>query len=127
MSELTTHAAWTLVVAYGLSLGYEVYRATAKTGVSEHDSIRSLLRLSPLYLVAGAVIALLFAGVGWAAWLGLVFTVVMILVSIFYYNPRMMLERDPGPIDWAEDLIYTGLLFVAAALLAYEVIGATLG
>jgi hypothetical protein len=50
----------------------------------------------------------------------------MILVSIFYYNPRILLERQPGVIDWFEDLVFTGLLFVAAVLLAYEVAGMTL-
>jgi hypothetical protein len=29
----------------------------------------------------------------------------MILVSIFYYNPRIMLERRPGIIDWFEDRV----------------------
>ena len=30
------------------------------------------------------------------------------------------------PIDWFEDLVYTGLLFVAAALLLYAVGGRSL-
>ena len=72
------------------------------------------------------VIAALFAGAGWAAWAGLVFSGVMILVSIFYYNPTIILERQPGIIDWVEDLVFTGLLFVAATLLLYEILGMTL-
>ena len=44
-------------------------------------------------------------------------------MSIFYYNPKMMVERKPGLIDWFEDLVYTGLLFVVAALLTLEVSG----
>ena len=36
-----------------------------------------------------------------------------------------MVTGHAGIIDWAEDLIYTGL-FVAAVLLAYEVLGRTL-
>jgi hypothetical protein len=47
-------------------------------------------------------------------------------VSIFYYNPKIMLKRKPGIIDWVEDLVYTGLLFVAAALLTLEGSGLTL-
>ena len=47
----------------------------------------------------------------------------MILVSVLYYNPRMLPARRPGIIDWVEDLVYTGLLFVAAALLLYAVTG----
>jgi hypothetical protein len=37
-----------------------------------------------------------------------------------------MLERAPGIIDWLEDIIFTGLLFVAAGLLIYQVLGITL-
>ena len=47
----------------------------------------------------------------------------MVGVSIFYYNPYMIVAREPGLLDWFEDLVYTGLLFVAAALLFYEVRG----
>jgi hypothetical protein len=34
-----------------------------------------------------------------------------------------MPEREPGLLDWLEDLVYTGLLFVAGTLLLYEVLG----
>jgi hypothetical protein len=51
----------------------------------------------------------------------------MICVSIFYYNPRIMLARKPGIIDWFEDLVFTGLLFVAAALLLYAISGTSVG
>jgi hypothetical protein len=37
-----------------------------------------------------------------------------------------MLERRPGVIDWLEDLVFTGLLFVSATLLLYEIVGKTL-
>lgn len=50
----------------------------------------------------------------------------MIATSIFYYNPTIMIERQPGRLDWFEDLVFTGLLFVAAFLLYYEVMGYTL-
>jgi len=72
------------------------------------------------------VIVLLFVGVPFAAWIGLVFSVLVILVSIFYYNPKMMPARKPGLFDWFEDLVYTGLAFVTATLLALEVAGLTL-
>jgi hypothetical protein len=35
-------------------------------------------------------------------------------------------KRKPGPIDWFEDKVYTGLLFVAVALLLYDLAGKTL-
>jgi hypothetical protein len=123
---LESMSAWVLVITFALSLAYEIWRATAKAGTSRHDSVRALVRESWLYVLAGIVIVLLFVGVPFAAWVGLVFTVLVILVSIFYYNPQMMLEREPGLIDWFEDLVYTGLLFVVAALLLLEASGLTL-
>lgn len=119
-----THAAWTLTVAFTLSILYELYRATLKAGISRHDSVRAFVTQGlPLYVVAGTVIALLFTRQEWAAWAGLTFSVVIIFVSIFYYNPRIMLERQPGLIDWFEDLVFTGLLFVAATQLIYQLSG----
>lgn len=38
MTLLTKHAAWVLMVAFGLSLIYELYRAMSKAGTSQHDS-----------------------------------------------------------------------------------------
>lgn len=125
---LETLTAWVMVVTFALSLAYEIWRATAKSGTSRHDSVRAfLIKDLWLYVVAAVVIFLLFAGVPFAAWIGLIFSILLILVSVFYYNPKMMLERKPGLIDWFEDLVYTGLLFVAAAFLLLEVSGLTLG
>jgi hypothetical protein len=125
MTILMRHAAWLLIVAFGLSLIYELYRATWRAGTSRHDSMRAfVVQGIPLYTLAGVVIALLFTGREWAAPVGLIFSVAMICVSIFYYNPRIMLARQPGIIDWFEDLVFTGLLFVAAALLLYAMFGA---
>jgi hypothetical protein len=127
MADLATQAAWILTVAFVLSLAYEVYRATAKAGTSEHDSTKAFVKNNVvLYAVAAAVIALLFTGVGWAPWLGLVFSLVVITASVLFYNPKILVQRDPGVVDWFEDLAFTGLLFVAAALLLYHVIGVTL-
>lgn len=124
---LEAASAWVLVVAYALSLAYELWRATAKAGTSRHDSLRAfLIQDLWVYVVAAAVIVLLFTGVPFAAWIGLVFSILVIIVSIFVYNPTIMPERKPGLIDWFEDLVYTGLLFVVAAFLLLEVSGLTL-
>ncbi len=124
MSLLVTHAAWTLVAAFTLSISYELYRATVKAGTSTHDSMRSFLTEGLVfYGIAALVIGLLFTGVRWAVWVGLTYCIALIFVSIFWYNPKVMFDRRPGLIDWAEDLVYTGLLFVAAALLAYAAAG----
>ena len=123
---LESLSAWVLVAAFAISLIYELWRAATKSAVSRYDTWRAFWQESWLYLLAAAVIFLLFAGVAFAAWVGLVFSVLVVLVSIFYYNPKIMLERKPGIIDWVEDLVYTGMLFVVAALLTLQVSGLTL-
>lgn len=53
---------------------YELYRATVKAGTSTHDSWGSFVKNNvALYVVAAVVIALLFAGLDWAPWVGLTF------------------------------------------------------
>ena len=121
MTDLTRDAAWVLTAATTLSILYELYRATVRSGVSEHDSIRGFVVQLPSYAAAAAVIVVLFVGGDWAAWVGLAFCAVVIAISITYYNPRIMLDRKPGLIDWFEDLVFTGLFFVAATQLLYEV------
>ena len=123
MMDLTRDAAWVLATAFSLSLVYEVYRATIKAGTSQHDSMRKLLLQTPLYVGAAAIVYMLFIAIELAVAAGLTFTVAVILVSILYYNPRIMMERLPSFIDWFEDMVFTGLLFVAAALLIYEMLG----
>jgi hypothetical protein len=120
-SSLTIHAAWTLLIAQTGSLGYEVWRATARAGVSRFDSPRALAELAPVYLVAAGVIAALFADLPAAAPIGLVFSVLVVGVSTFYYNPVMMLARRPALVDWVEDVAYTAAHAVAATQLAYAV------
>ena len=117
MIDYTRSAARVLAANFTLSIVYEAYRATAKGGTSRHDSVEGFVTQLPLYAVAALVIGLLFARRRHAAWIGLAFCAVVIVISIAYYNPEIMLERQPGIIDWIEDLVFTGLLFVAATQL----------
>ena len=127
MSSLATQAAWALVAAFVLSLVYEIYRATAKIGTSRHDSMDSFVKNNvALYVVAALVIGLLLVGFDWAPVIGLLFSVAVIGASILYYNPRIIVDRQPGMIDWFEDVVFTGLVFVAGALLLYQVLGVAL-
>jgi hypothetical protein len=123
MPNFILHAAWTLLVAFILSILYELYRSTAKRDVSRHDTMRGFVsQLFTIYLAAVVVIILLFMGYAWAAWVGLAFCIITILISIFYYNPVIQVERRPGLLDWFEDLVFTGLIFVAAAQLIYALL-----
>jgi hypothetical protein len=69
----------------------------------------------PFYAIAFALAVLVRTGRPWVAWTGLAVGVALI-----------MPQRRPGPLDWFEDKLYTGLLFVAVALLAYDLLGKTL-
>ena len=75
---------------------------------------------------AFALAVLVRMGWPWVTWTGLLVAVALIGVSILYSGPIMLPQRQPGPIDWLEDKLYTGLLFVAGALLLYEFLGRTL-
>lgn len=120
MSNLTIHAAWVLLTAFSISCIYEIYRATVMKGTSQYDKPRVLLTVGlPFYLVSFSITVLLFAGYYWAQCIALGYTVILILVAIFYYSPRIALERKPGLIDWIENLVYLGLLFSAATILIY--------
>jgi cell division protein FtsW (lipid II flippase) len=127
MLSYATQVSWVLIAAFALSLLYELYRATAKAGTSKYDSMRSFLTQGlPFYAIGFALAVLVRTGWRWAAWLALAFGTGLIIVSIFYYSSAMLPQRKPGPIDWFEDKVYTGLLFVAAALLVYDLAGKTL-
>jgi phosphatidylserine synthase len=127
MIRYATQVSWLLIVTFALSALYELYRATAKTRTSRYDSIRGFLtRGVPFYAVAFTLAMLVRTGWRWVAWTVLVTGMGLIMVSIFYYSPAMLRQRKPGPVDWLEDKVYTGLLFVAVALLAYDLLGKTL-
>ncbi len=127
MTDPVTQAAWMLLAAFVLSFVYELYRATTKAGASQHDSMQSFAKNNvAFYVVATVVIAVLFAGFEWSPWIGLLFSGGAIAASILYYNPKILLERNPGIIDWFEDITFNGLLFVAASLLVYKVLGITI-
>jgi phosphatidylserine synthase len=127
MLRYSSQVSWILIVAFMLSLLYELYRSTAKHGISKYDSRRVLLtRGLPFYAIAFALAVLVRMGWPWVAWTALAVGVGLIIVSIFYYSPIVLPQRKPGPIDWLEDKLYTGLLFVAVALVAYDLLGKTL-
>jgi hypothetical protein len=113
--------------AFANSTAHETYRATAKAGVSRYDSMHELLtRMLPFYVVAMAAVLAMGFGVTGAAWAALVLASGMVLMSAFYYNPTIMAARQPGIIDWAEDMAFTGLFLASAVLLAAHVTDVTL-
>lgn len=124
---LTTLASWLMASAFALSTVHEVYRATAKAGVSRYDSKRELLtRTLPFYLGAMALVLAMGFGVTGTTWAGLALSVAMVLISALYYNPTIMAARQPGIMDWAEDIAFTGLFFASGVLLVAHLTDNTL-
>lgn len=127
MLRYSSQVSWVLIATFALSLVYELYPSTAKAGTSKYDSMRSFLTQElPFYAITFVLAVLVRMGWRWVAWVALAVGVVAIIVSIFYYSPIVLPQRKPGPIDWLEDKVYTGLLFVAVALLVYDLLGKTL-
>ena len=127
MNAYMTQIAWLLGAAFGLSLLYELYRAIFKTGISEWDSMRGFLRQQPpFYAIGFATTALVAVGFSWAVWLALILSVLVIVIGTFYYCPRILMTRRPGPIDWIESNVFVGLLLAVAILSINHLLGSTL-
>lgn len=125
--ELTTLAAWLMTSAFAISTAHEAYRASVKTGVSQYDSMHNFLtRTLPFYTVAMVVVFATGIGVPNMAWPALAISIAMVLVSILYYNPTILRARQPGIIDWTENIVFVGLFFASGVLLAAYVSGITL-
>ncbi len=127
MDGYMTQIAWLLGTAFGLSLLYEIYRAIVKTGITEWDSMRYFLRRQPPFYVVGFVTtALVAVGFSWAVWLALIVSILVIVIGTFYYCPKILMTRRPGPIDWIESNVFVGLLFAVAVLSINHLLGSTL-
>lgn len=127
MNGYMTQIAWLLGTAFALSLLYELYRATVKTGIAEWDSMRSFLRQQPpIYAIGFATTALVAAGFSWAVWLALILSILIIVAGTLYYGPRILMARRPGSIDWAENNVFVGLLFAVVVLSINHLLGSTL-
>ncbi len=124
MNGYMTQIAWLLGAAYVLSLLYELYRATFKTGITEWDTMRYFLRRQPpFYAIGFATTALVAVGFSWAVWLALILSILVIAIGTFYYCPKILMARRPGPIDWIESNVFVGLLFAVAVLSINHLLG----
>ncbi len=121
--EFTTHAAVVLLIAFAISITYELFRAIARKNISAYDNLKNFAKQGlPLYLSGGAVIMVLLLNYDWSNVVGLIYCLILILVAVLYYNPRVMPARQPGFIDWLENALYGGLLFSALTILIYSVV-----
>lgn len=121
MTQLRREAFRLMVVTFVIALAYEAYRGFVMTGVSPYDN--------PTMVGIGVVFSVVSIGIGYLAYRGpswgrhvaLLYVLVLVGVSIVQYNPVILPARDPGLVDHAENLLYTGLLIVVAVLLGYDI------
>jgi hypothetical protein len=119
-------ASWILIASTSLSLVYELYRVTAKAGISKLDSPRVMVQALPLNVVFLAVAILLRQDWTWIVWVALglsLFTIVGIMV---WYLPKMLPQREPKTLDYAQIASKTGLEFIAVAFLISRLADVTL-
>jgi hypothetical protein len=122
-----TQAAWVLLAAFVLSLVYEVYRATAKAGTSRHDSMHAFAKNNiGFYAIAAIVIALLFAGLDWGPWVASSSREGRSSPPSCTTTQRSCSSALPALSTGWKTSSSPGLLFVAAGLLIYQVLGITL-
>ena len=124
--QIAGQSGWLLLVAAGLSAGYELWRAVARTGVMKYDSIQAWFLSMTVVAVEVVVAVLLLAGWDWAPLAALIVAGGLFLVSVFYYGPKVLFERRPGLVDHFEDRVYTALIAIVAVLAGYQLLGATL-
>jgi hypothetical protein len=109
-------AFWILIVTFTISFAYEaIYRYIVKAGVSAFDAW-SFLEIVFYVVCFGMTLLVLLLRAAWMWWALLLFLLGLIAIAVFYYDPVILLARHPELIDWMEDTVYTGLLFVVAFL-----------
>lgn len=124
--SLSGQAGWLLLAATVISVAYELWRATARAGLSAHDSKAKWVQGLPIYVVATVVSALLIIGWEWAPLAGMVVAGGSFLTSVFWYGPTVLCRRDPELIDWIEDRVFTALVGIVFILTLYELLGVDL-
>jgi hypothetical protein len=115
---------WILLTTFTLSLSYEVYRDIAKAGVSSFDTFNPALAI--FYLIGFGMAVLVRTNQRWTWWLALLYTLGLIAVGTFYYDPIILPARHPGLPDWFESVAYLGLLFIAVFLCLQQLRGSML-
>src|SRR5690242_13684466 len=84
-----------LIALTVLSLGYELYRATVMAGASPHDSLGEVALLVPPYALGIWLGWRARRGDRWALWAVLAYCVIILAISLLYYNPVVMAARQP--------------------------------
>jgi hypothetical protein len=110
MTNYQKIAFWSLISAFVLSASYQAYRSGIME-VPAYDAFGP--DMITWYLTMAGVSCLLLLRRRWVPWLLLGVCGLLVAVAIFYYYPVIAVTRQNGYIDWAEGVVYVGLIFVA--------------
>ncbi len=108
------YAVIPLLIAFSVSLGYELWRSTAHAGESEYDAVG--LWYIGFYGVGFGMAALAWLDRRGGWWAILIISGLLWLVGAAVYNPTMLMARNPGFVDHMESAVYMGLLMLTMGI-----------
>lgn len=121
--SLTRLASYLLVAAFVLSAAYQLYRSTVmETPAYDRFDLPTLV----MYGLLGGLSFAAGTGRRWGPLLVVFLSIAFTLMGIFYYYPVITPVRTFGPIDWAEGVLYCGLIFAAGVLSLCDLLGVAL-
>ena len=101
---------WTLIIAYAISIAYQYYRST----INQFPAFDNFGPTEVIgYLVFFAWSSLALSSKRWALWAVLALCIIQLLIGALYYLPVIFIVRHDTFWDWAECIIFIGLISLA--------------
>ena len=101
---------WTLIIAYAISMAYQYYRST----INQFPAFDNFGPTEIIgYLVFFAWSSLALSSKRWALWAVLALCIIQLLIGALYYLPVIFIVRHDTFWDWAECIIFIGLISLA--------------
>jgi hypothetical protein len=116
-------ASTLLLIAYGISAAFQIYRASLGTGL-DVDQFRVPTAVAYAVFLGLAVAVRLDRT--WIWWLTGVVVTANLVFGVFVYYPMVHAARPMDLFDWAEGTLFTGLLLAALGCTVLRLTGTTL-
>jgi hypothetical protein len=104
---------WILIIAYAVSMMYQYYRSRVNQ-FPEYDQFGPTEIIG--YLVFFAWSSLALSSKRWALWAVLALCIIQLLIGALYYLPVIFVVRHDSFWDWAECIVFIGLISLAGYL-----------
>jgi hypothetical protein len=101
---------WTLIMAYAISMAYQYYRSTINQ-FPVFDNFGSTEIIGYLVFFAWSCLAL--SSKRRALWAVLALCIIQLLIGALYYLPVIFIVRHETFWDWAECIVFIGLISLA--------------